>query len=259
MCTMTLVPFASGAAIRRSSAGARLRIGFNRDESRMRAAGLPPEIRGCGLRRAIMPIDPVGGGTWLAVNDAGLAAALLNLYRVPVVGRIPPINARSRGEIVPTVMECATIEEAFDRVRTTLHEAPAYGPFSLIVTDGARLFECRSHSGSHEATPLDSIDQLRMFTSSGLGDALVYAPRMRLFEEMFAGASDLVMTQDAYHRHQWPDHPELSVCMARADACTVSYAVIELSDTVASLSYYPAPPNVPSEPTRLSLQLAAPA
>lgn len=251
MCTMTLLPIPE-------QRGARLRIAFNRDESRQRAQALPPVVRTCGARRAIMPIDPDSDGTWIAVNDAGLAAALLNLHRFDKFGREPHKGTRSRGEIVPMLMACTTIDEAFERIFARVHRDTYYSPFSLVLTDGRNYQEYERHGGSDGITPNRPVEHPRMFTSSGLGDALVHAPRKRLFDEMFAAPADPIATQDAFHRHHWPDHPELSVCMSRREARTVSYTVLELCDSEARMTYYPAPPNEPVEPCRLSLQAGAP-
>ena len=69
MCTLTILPLG----------GASTRLAFNRDEQRTRPAALPPQVRQFGGRTALMPVDPVSDGTWLAVNDAGLVLALHNV------------------------------------------------------------------------------------------------------------------------------------------------------------------------------------
>ena len=45
---------------------------FNRDESLERPVGLPPEVNSLGDSRFVCPRDPVGGGTWLLVNEQQL-------------------------------------------------------------------------------------------------------------------------------------------------------------------------------------------
>ena len=47
-----------------------VRVVCNRDELRSRAAALPPRVCTFGERRAVMPIDLVSGGTWIAANRA---------------------------------------------------------------------------------------------------------------------------------------------------------------------------------------------
>src|SRR5205085_949351 len=94
MCTLTVVPLPDGT----------VRLAFNRDERRTRPAGLPPVRRLFGPRQAVLPTDPASGGTWLAVNDAGLALAILN-----ATPERPPATAggnRSRGAIIPALLGC---------------------------------------------------------------------------------------------------------------------------------------------------------
>jgi hypothetical protein len=88
VCTLSVVPI-----------GDRVRLAFNRDEKRTRAPGLPPRAARIGHRTAILPTDPASGGTWLAVNDAGLALAVLNVNpatggQVSGVIRIPGMACR---------------------------------------------------------------------------------------------------------------------------------------------------------------------
>jgi hypothetical protein len=73
MCTLTIFPLGNGHH----------RLAFNRDEARSRSAATPPRWGCYGDREALLPIDPAGRGTWIAVNDAGLAMALLNVNRNP--------------------------------------------------------------------------------------------------------------------------------------------------------------------------------
>jgi hypothetical protein len=90
VCTLTVIPQTSGS----------VRIAFNRDESRTRPAGLPPSLQRIGSRAAVMPTDPLSGGTWLAVNDAGLALAVLNVNPTDRA-RNAPKPLRSRGAVIP--------------------------------------------------------------------------------------------------------------------------------------------------------------
>lgn len=242
---MTLLPLAD-----------RLRIAFNRDESRKRPPALPPELRTCGARRAVMPIDPISDGTWIGGNDAGLVAALLNLYRFDKQGREPHKGTHSRGEIIPRLLECTTVDAAVESV-VRMRRSMRFSPFSLVITDGRCLREFKAHAGAVSITPPRSIERPEMFTSSGLGDALVYSPRNRLFEEMFAQAREPIAAQDAFHRHQWPDRPELSVCMARREARTVSLTVVEMRAGETSLHYHAAPPNEPVGCVDVTLPLEA--
>ena len=68
MCTVTVVPLPGG-----------FRMIHNRDESRQRDPGTPPQVEQFSAGKAILPRDGTAGGTWIAVADRGWAAALLNV------------------------------------------------------------------------------------------------------------------------------------------------------------------------------------
>ena len=78
MCTVTALP---AALLASASDSLLLRVVCNRDEHLTRAPALPPTVWAAGARRALMPIDPSSGGTWIAANDAGLVFAVLNTYK----------------------------------------------------------------------------------------------------------------------------------------------------------------------------------
>src|SRR5581483_10035540 len=56
-------------------------LAMNRDEKRDRFAALAPAVVELEGRRAIFPREPAGG-TWIAVNDAGVCRTRINLHRV---------------------------------------------------------------------------------------------------------------------------------------------------------------------------------
>ncbi len=230
MCTVTIVPVGRGGA----------RLACNRDELRTRPAALPPVEHALGLRRAVWPVDPVSGGTWIAVNDAGLATTILNVNPEPADALVHT-GKHSRGRLIPSLMACAALDEA-QRLCASIRPRD-YPPFRLVllfrlqvvhfVSDGATL---RSEGDSVADRPL-------LFTSSGLGDALVEAPRRALFQQEFATGGDWERIQDAYHRHSWPDRRHISVCMEREAARTVSHTVVELSPQDLRMTYTPEAPD----------------
>ncbi len=221
MCTVTLVPYDGG-----------FRIACNRDERRDRPSALPAASHACGKRLAIFPVDPVGGGTWVGVNDAGLAATLLNRTRF---GDARPIAAQSRGLIVPLVMAAQCWGEAMlaaGRIDPTL-----YQPFRLVVVRGSLVGEVVS-DGRRLSSTAAALTGPRLFTSSSLGDTLVEEPRRRLFEQVIRDdRGDRRQAQWRFHRHRWPQQPELSVAMERDEAMTVSRTVIDACVESIRLSY----------------------
>lgn len=246
MCTVTIIRLGpSGAFADQANAGPGcVRLACNRDESRRRPAGLPPVIRRCGPRRAVMPVDPVSDGTWIAVNDAGLAATLLNVYSKPfdaaARGRARQ-SGKSRGILVPRLMACATLDETAEACRSI--DPGEFPPFRIVVLDEREIVHVRSDGARlrHEREALG--ERPHLFTSSGLGDAVVEPPRRELFERLFLRGADLLVRQDAFHRHSWPDRRDVSVCMERAEARTVSHAVVEIQPDRVRLSYSPDAPD----------------
>jgi hypothetical protein len=235
MCTVSIVPLGDG-----------FRLMCNRDERIARPVAAPPSRVVVGGVDAIFPIDPQSGGTWIGVNEVGLAIALLN--RTSTDNRTPSyvgsafrrtgdadvvsghtltigIGERSRGEIVPRLLAARDMSHFFDLV-TTIRPV-LYEPFRIVAVwrhdvviataDGARL----DLALRHLTRPI-------AFTSSSLGDEIAERLRLPLFDALVAPAKDPVVPQRVFHGHQWADCPAFSVRMQRTDARTVSRASVNV-------------------------------
>ena len=243
MCTLTVVPLTSGA----------VRIAFNRDESRTRAAGLPPRVLRFGSRCTVLPTDALSGGTWLAVNDTGLAFAVLN-GNPPDRDRNAPKPPRSRGEIIPSLVECDSPSAALGACERLNYRD--FAPFRLVLIGGGLVADVRWDGRESMVMSRLLGGAPQMFTSSGLGDHLVEGPRRELFREMFAsGPETWAAAQHAFHRHRWPGREHLSVNMSRDTARTVSHAVIDLGAIEAVFAYHPDAPDQPAGLTVVRLPL----
>jgi hypothetical protein len=242
MCTVTVVPV-----------GETIRLACNRDEQRCRPVALPPRIQQFGPRRALLPVDPISGGTWVAVNDAGLALTLLNVNakKSPAATRTAP---RSRGKIIPALLHADTpLSAAF----SALDLDPAwYAPFRLVLVNRHEGVEVYSDGVQIQLVGQVGLTRPQLFTSSGLGDQTVEGPRRQLFDECFGRPGDRLTQQDAFHRHRWPDRPHLSVCMDREEAQTVSHTVVSLGPDRVTLHYHPDAPDRPAETVALTLSIA---
>jgi hypothetical protein len=240
---LTVIPLASGA----------VRIAFNRDEARARAAGLAPRVRPFGSRRAVLPTDPVSGGTWLAVNDAGLALAVLNVNPSDSA-RGAPKPPRSRGEIIPALLERETPSAALSACELLTYRD--FAPFRLVLIGHGVVADVRWDGREPMVMSRLIGGAPHMFTSSGLGDHLVEGARRALFDEMFAdGPHTWEAAQYSFHRHRWPGREHLSVNMSRDTARTVSHAVIDLGANEAVFTYHAGAPDQPAEHTAVSLPL----
>lgn len=219
MCTVSVVPTPGG-----------FRLACNRDEQRARAAAEPPKHRRAGALDALWPIDPESQGSWIGINEAGLAATLLN--RTGPRHR-PSAGAVSRGTIIPRLLQHDSLEHALGAALALA--ARRFQPFTLLLVGGARAAIVTSDGERLSATrgPLRSP---LVLTSSSLGDHRV-APRRSLFSRMVAASRAPLDAQARFHRHRWPSHPDISVCMSRVDAATVSRTIVHAADASVTMRY----------------------
>jgi hypothetical protein len=133
-----------------------------------------------------------------------------------------PLNLASRGLIIPKIIAHATADDAVEHLHTLHHER--FAPFRLVAADASAVLDAVWDRARLTVTrrPLAPV----CFVSSGLGDHRA-APRLALFDQWFARRPADPDAQDEFHRHHWPDRPEISVRMAREDARTMSVTVIE--------------------------------
>jgi hypothetical protein len=234
MCTVSIVPLGDG-----------FRLMCNRDERITRPVAAPPSRVVVGSVDAIFPIDPQSGGTWIGVNEAGLAIALLNRTHAAAArtssGSVPTYagsafrrtGERSRGEIVPRLLAARDLPHLLDLVTSI---APVlYEPFRIVAVlrldvvtataDGARL----DLGLRHLTRPI-------AFTSSSLGDEIAERLRLPLFDALVAHAKDSIVPQRVFHGHQWADCPAFSVRMRRTDARTMSRAIVNVGFASSSQS-----------------------
>lgn len=224
MCTVTVVPHAAG-----------VRLLCNRDERRSRPDAWPPQVHDLEGMRAIFPVDPEGGGTWVGCNNAGLTVALLNAHP-PMrqqIGRRP----RSRGLIVRALLRQRSLSDALREAHGV--DPLAFGAFQIVILDGRRVAVVASDAVSLTTRPSHIVAAPLLFTSSSLGDSLVASPRRRLFERLVLRAADTAWLagQARFHDHQWPARPELSVRMERPDALTVSRTTVDVNTDGCALRY----------------------
>ena len=155
-----------------------LLLAGNRDEMRDRPWTSParhwpdrPEV--------VAALDRVAGGSWMGVNDHGVAAVVLN--RVDSLGPAP--GKRSRGELVLEALDHAAASEAGNAL--TDLDPRSYRPFNLIIADavGCYLICNRGHSLDVSEVP----PGLHMLTASDLDDETdprigAYLPQFRAAE-----------------------------------------------------------------------------
>ncbi|QUM75641.1 NRDE family protein [Moritella sp. 24] len=100
---------------------------FNRDEQKGRAlAHSPKYFNDLGIKY-LMPVDPVGGGSWIAMNQSGLSICLLNYYQE----KPPEKDLISRGLLVKSLVSHTSLT----KIRYALNKLPLqrYAAFTLLV------------------------------------------------------------------------------------------------------------------------------
>jgi hypothetical protein len=242
MCTVTLIPRRTG-----------YRLAMNRDERLSRVAGLPPKpyyLHGCS---AIFPSEP-NGGTWIALNEHGIALSLINWYSIPSKSRLSP---NSRGEVVRRTCQART----FEQVAAILHDLPLLqmNPFRLIgvfpADSAAREWRWDQNRLTTHIQPW----QPQQWISSGFDEAQAQRVRSETFRRQLHSESAGGMTWlRNLHRSHKPMKGPFSTCMHREDAATVSYTEIEVSADQGTMRYVAGPGCCESEPTEHSLSLVMP-
>ncbi|MBT5429383.1 MAG: hypothetical protein HOK89_05650 [Rhodospirillaceae bacterium] len=126
--------------------------------------------------------DILAGGTWLGVNDYGLAAGILN--RRGSLG--PKDGYRSRGELPLDVLDHADASNAADALEDL--DPNAYRPFNLVFADNRDAYWIRlanTHWGPHaEIKPIPT--GLSLITASDLND--ITSARIRTYLPQFEKA-----------------------------------------------------------------------
>jgi len=137
-------------------------IGANRDEMIDRPSK-PPGRHWADRPEVIAGLDMLAGGSWLGINDWGVAAAVLNRH-----GSLGPSpDRRSRGELVLEALDHADATAAAEAL--SYLDPGAYRTFNLIVADESRGFWLRHAGGPRiELKPLK--DGLSMIAAGDLDD-----------------------------------------------------------------------------------------
>lgn len=229
---------------------------MNRDEKRDRRAGLRPAVVEFENRRAVFPREPTGG-TWISTNDSGLCLALINWHRIE---RNPKNDTLSRGLVVKGLAAKSTCNE----VAAAVKKLPLrkLRPFRLIAIapQERRVIEWRWNLQrltirSHEW-------QRQHWFSSGFDEHRAERVRAKVCASFVAGGDDpgkgeilrrrgrdavnaasySLNTLRQLHRSHAPKRGPFSICMHRADAATVSYTEVSVTEKSAFMRYAGGPP-----------------
>jgi len=226
MCTVSFIARQRGYA-----------LAMNRDEKLSRAPGRPPKKISLAGHTVICPSEP-GGGTWIALNDAGVAFALINWYAIK---RTVLANPVSRGGVVKAVAAETSPIKAFQ----VLRQLPLnrIRPFRLVgvFAPQQEIYEWRWDLQTLLCGKRPWKSQ--QWISSGYDEPAAQKARSKTFRRALKQrtAGNIGWLRRLHQSHAAGPGP-FSTCMHRPDAATVSYTEIVASKHRATMAYCNAAP-----------------
>ncbi len=174
MCTLVI--------LRRPDHAWPVLLAANRDESADRPWRAPGR-HWPDRENVVAGRDELAGGSWLGINDAGIAAGVLN--RRDSLGPDPLL--RSRGELVLEALDHADAADAAAALGDL--DGHSYRSFNLVIADNRDAFWLHGHGPASDGrigvAPLPP--GLSMITAHDLNDD--ESPRIRHFHPLFEAAS----------------------------------------------------------------------
>ena len=182
----------------------------------------------------LMPIDPVGQGSWISVNEHGLSLCLLNFYQ----GKTPTKVLQSRGQLLKSLSHLNNISAV--NLHLTSLDLSCFAAFSLVVFETVQQSSSRSSFDVRcfqwNGVRLEILNLTRsMITSSSVKFDHVAPMRAGYYDKLGENPSSNALI-DFHFNHQ-PAKGFESVCMHRDDAKTVSFSHITVSNSNIAFSY----------------------
>lgn len=243
MCTLIL--------LRRPDHAWPVLLAANRDEMIDRPWA-PPGRHWPDRPEVVAGLDRTAGGSWMGLNDHGVAAAILN--RRGSLG--PAAGKRSRGELVLEALDHADAVSAAEALAEL--SPAAYRSFNLVVADNRDAYWLRNRGEEHsrvvEVQPLP--EGLSMLTAYDLND--MASPRMARHLPAFRAAPAPAPDDQDPAGGDWSAWQRL---LAEADPDSEAAMTVErggFQTVCSSLLALPAPPRDLDEPPRRPVWLFAP-
>ena len=223
----------------------------NRDELRTREPEEAPAVFQRDGVQYLSPRDGDFGGTWVTVNEFGVAVTLLNGYAESRGAERE--DWTSRGLLVDQMAHMPSVAEFEDCLRGA--ELEEYRPFQMLAIDALGGLACLRWDGLDLISRLAPEQELPL-VSSGVDAEKVRAHRQALFRDKVARAGELTPEMlESFHRNHDGGPSELSTCMHREDAKTRSLCRIIVNDAEVRFDYVPGSPCKTEWARGLSLRL----
>lgn len=220
MCTVTFVP-----------KGNRVLLTSSRDEIHFRLPAFPPTIFQSQSGNLIFPKDSEAGGTWICLHQNGNAVVLLNGGFVKHIPQ-PPYR-QSRGLILLEIADNASPIDAFSKIDLSKIE-----PFTVIIWDKLRLFECRWDGIRSHKKQLDSSSP-QLWCSVTLYDHRIVSQRRNRFEKWLTENPELNLDRIMrFHQVEIDgNQPGYPIINKDGIVSTVSITGIELTSDRGLIQY----------------------
>jgi uncharacterized protein with NRDE domain len=223
---------------------------FNRDELRTRRPAQPPAPREQAGVRYLAPTDGDKGGTWLGVNEYGLAVGVLNRYQDPF-DRAQDYD--SRGWLVRDRMACRNPDDVANKLAQ--QDLTRFPPFTLLALAPGRAAFIVHWNGQKLWLEPDA-DALMPLSSSSYRAPEVIAARREQFRELAASNKLTSEFLRRFHHSHAPAAGPFAVCMHRDDAQTVSFSHVKVGAKRIEFAYQPGPPCAETTAEIMSLPVA---
>ncbi len=234
-----------------------LHLFFNRDERKTRSRALHPAIYQDDTTQWISPVDPDGGGTWLAVNQSGLIVALLNNYDSNVTSvdelmalmkaKLQERTWTSRGLLTTALVKHASPEQA--AATLTAMDLADYMPFCvLLASRDVQYFYC------WDGKKLVKEQATSFISSCAVNADRVLASRQAHYASHYV--ADVTSAIAFHSSHHTDDHTH-TICMHREEAHTVSLSHIRVDADTIQFDYWDGNPCQQPEKRSISCPLEA--
>jgi Transport and Golgi organisation 2 len=223
MCTISWIHFDNG-----------YQLLCNRDEKLTRKPALEPHLAVRNGTRFLAPVDADFGGTWIATNEFGVSVCLLNGANLTGSEIHTAAPRRSRGLLLLDLIPEPSVAAICDRLRAT--DLSPYAAFTLAAIEPNNPTGVLEWDGSKKTVVFEEADR-HMLTSSSFDSEKVRQSRQEEYSHVHSDEKLF-----AFHRSHVPARSAYSTCMHRADAETVSFSWIRVSEEVATFYYTPAAP-----------------
>lgn len=230
---------------------------MNRDELHTRGHALPARRASTNGVNYLSPVDSDGGGSWIAVNEFGVTACLLNNYPPDSGGDdasavhgahgAPERQFTSRGRLLLSLMDARSAGDVGEKLQGedlgqfrpfyvfALAASPAVA--SSVASPSGRLFRW---DGRGELV-VDVAPRPPISTSSFEAHAVV-GNRTDLYRRQIGEALPAQSALEAYHRSHDPERGPYSVCVHRDDAGTKSLSHVTVRPDEITFEYTDGPP-----------------